>query len=124
MKPPLLLPLLLLTLSGVAMGQTPKQTHVVGDCRATANDAIRAFSEQAKAPDFELYIICNQADWESVMVKNGLRPSETALTDWQANRIWLGPKAFADPLHLREVIAHELEHLRCHCDLGEQNPHR
>lgn len=106
-----------------AHAQVPTHTHVVGSCSASATDAIKVFSEQGKAPEFELYVICNSSDWESVMVKNGLRPSETALTDWSANRIWLGPKAFADPLHLREVIAHELEHLRCHCDLGERNPH-
>jgi len=103
--------------------QTPNHTHVIGECTIQAKDALHIFSEQVKAPEFELYVICNQPDWSSVMVKNGLRPSETALTDWKANRIWLGPKSFIDPLHLREVIAHELEHLRCHCNLGERNPH-
>jgi hypothetical protein len=115
--------LVLMMVSVGAKAQIPSHTHMVGDCAIQANDAIHIFSEQVKAPEFELYVICNQSDWSSAMVKNGLRPSETALTDWQANRIWLGPKSFTDPLHLREVIAHELEHLRCHCNLGEINPH-
>lgn len=120
MKP---LTVFLLLLAAVpAVGQVvPKHTYLVGGCKASAVEALEIFKEAKAAPQFDLYIVCDSVNWHRLSAKNDFKESAFAITPEQKGMIWLGPKALSDPKTLRDVIEHELNHLRCDCDLGERD---
>lgn len=102
-----------------AFAAIPRHINVVGGCNALAQDAADLFEKQGNAPAFDLYVICNYSDWHALAVKNDFTESNISFTVLHKGMIWLGPKALTNPAKLREAIRHELEHLRCDCDLGE-----
>lgn len=96
----------------------PKHTYLVGGCKASATEALEIFSAVKTAPQFDLYIVCDAMQWHALALKNDFKESAHSFTVLHKGMIWLGPKALAN---LHEAIEHELEHLRCDCDLGERN---
>lgn len=111
--------LLFLLASISAIGQAvPKHVSVVGGCTESAKEALAIFELQKAAPQFDLYIICNASQWHTLAIKNDFQESSHSFTVLHRGMIWLGPKALAN---LHEAIHHELEHLRCDCDLDENH---
>jgi len=121
-KPVALLAFLLLASVPGAEGQAlPKHTYVVGGCNASAKEAIEIFKAAKAAPQFDLYIVCNSTNWHYLAAKNDFKESDIslAITGRHTPMIWLGPKSLRDSKSLYEAITHELDHLRCNCNLGE-----
>lgn len=96
----------------------PKHTNLLGGCTESAREALAIFQTEKLAPQFDLYIICNAREWHELAQKNDFKESAHSFTVLHKGMIWLGPKALAN---LHEAIKHELEHLRCDCDLDENH---
>lgn len=112
--------LLILFASISAIGQAlPKSTHVVGGCNEDAAKVLTLFQEAAAAPRFDLYVICDPAQWHTLAIRNDFKETSFSFTVLHKGMIWFGPKAISTPTQIRESVRHELEHLRCDCDLGE-----
>src|SRR5258708_5785569 len=115
----LLLLAALFTLAPLA-GAQPRNVYPIEGCsNANVRSALDAF-QQENAPGFDLYVVCTEKSWQSLLKAHHFPSTVAAITDWKEGRIFIGPKPLVDTALLHFTVSHELEHLRCRCDLGEK----
>jgi hypothetical protein len=97
----------------------PRNVYPLEGCsQADVREAIDAFARES-APSFDLYVVCVDKSWTRILSAHRFPSTVAAMTDWKESRIFIGPKPLRDTVLLRHTVEHELEHLRCRCDLGE-----
>jgi len=108
-----------LLLSAVSVQARPRNVYPMQGCSQTdVQEAVNAFAEES-APSFDLYVVCAEKPWSGFLSAHHFPLTVAAATDWKESRIFIGPKPLHDTVLLRHTVEHELEHLRCRCDLGE-----
>jgi len=98
----------------------PKNVYPVEGCSKEGVLLVVSAFQQAKSPiAFDLYVICTEKAWQDFLKAHRFPASVVALTDWKAGRIFVGPHPINDEANLHRTAVHELKHLTCHCNLGE-----
>lgn len=120
--------LTLLLLAAVPAMAGPQRTVLVnadeqGQC-AAAQKKISAFIEANRiTKPFELFVVCEASFWPKVVNAAHLRKDtlafSTLFNDGRISRLTI-PAISADSVFLEAEIRHELRHIECRCDEGDQ----
>jgi hypothetical protein len=66
----------------------PTKVKAVGACNPKMIESvIHLFALQEKAPKFELYLFCQESDWQHFLGHINYKPQTIAFTDWTHGRI-------------------------------------
>ena len=111
--------LALLVFCGAANAKPTATIQTAGDCKAYALATQRAMVQLKDVPRVRVIVVCSDVLWHRLQAKADAERTNTAFTNIRERLTVLRGSVTEDPIELRRVLAHEFDHIRCQCSLGE-----